>query len=53
MDDWVRFYRLILTAQYRCKFIVEFDPRLLPKLLDALGIHSAQELVASLRGTDG
>ena len=50
LADWVLFYRQILTTHYRAKFIMEFDPRLLPALLDKLGIHSAQELVASLKG---
>ena len=50
--EWARFYRQILTTHYRAKFIVEFDPRLLPKLLDALKVGTAVELIESMRGND-
>lgn len=45
--EWVRFYRGIITPEYRAAFIMGFERDQLPALLSALGISSAMDLIVS------
>lgn len=49
IEHWVRFWSQIQTPEYRAAFLVSFNPRLTPMLLDKLNIHSAIELLEAIR----
>jgi hypothetical protein len=47
---WERYYRQILTPEYRAAFLLSLDPALARKLLDRLRIVTANDLMGALRG---
>jgi len=53
LAEWCKFWSGIKTPEYRAAFLIRFDVRLLPALLDKLNLHTALELVASLKAGAG
>jgi hypothetical protein len=50
LAGWERYWRQILTSEYRAAFLLSLDPALARKLLKRLGVDSADDLIAALRG---